>query len=89
MSSYTAGDSKTAWILEQKISESKLKCLHTPVQWRHPKNLTPIAHRYPSPARPEFDTTSLHADKKENELFLIYSDGIGCKVIYEERLPNV
>jgi hypothetical protein len=46
----------------------------TPVQWRHPKNVTPIAHRYPSPARPEIDTTSRHTDKKENGLFLIYKE---------------
>jgi hypothetical protein len=29
-------------------------------------------------------------DKKEKEIFLIYnSDGIGCKVIYEEGLRNI
>ncbi len=74
LSLYTAGDSKTAWIIEQKLSWVKLKWPHTPVQWRHPKNVTPIAHRYPSPARPEFDTTSRHTDKKENGLFLIYKE---------------
>jgi hypothetical protein len=72
---------KNRGILEQKISVSKLKCPHTPVQWRHPKNVTPIAHRYPSPARPEFDTTSRHTDKKENELFLIYMRKFRCRVI--------
>jgi hypothetical protein len=33
-----------------------------------------------------------YTGKKENKIFLIYkgnSDWIGCKVIYEERLPNI
>ncbi len=33
-----------------------------------------------------------YPDKKENKIFLRYkefSNGIGCKVIYEEGLPNV
>jgi hypothetical protein len=36
--------------------------------------------------------TMVLTDKKENKIFLLYkenSDGIGCKVIYEERLPNI
>ncbi len=34
----------------------------------------------------------IRTDQKENKIFLLYkgnSDGIGCKVIYEEELPNV
>jgi hypothetical protein len=30
-----------------------------------------------------------HTDKKEKKIFLIYKEISSCKVIYEERLPNI
>jgi hypothetical protein len=36
-----------------------------------------------------FMNPELNTDKKENEIFLICKDGIGCKVINEEGLPNI
>jgi hypothetical protein len=36
-------------------------------------------------------SVNICTDKKEKKIFLIYGnlDGTGCKVIYEEALPNI